>query len=387
MAIIEKPINVFTVANELGYHEYAPHPVTGQTVRKVDVGRLCTHANINKWAKYKPVRYPSVEELTEAQMHRQPASDTYHGIYIENSDSLLTLRDRIFGLLNKTHEYRRPRGGESEPFRVSDFNKYSQNGGGLVTTSGASGSIGGEMIVNVGEAFDAPPKNVWMTYGGLEPMESEYFLSKHDVYPSGYVHRGIMLTYNGVSYWKTGAVNWNNQILKSWLPTGTNSISVEAMQFMTNVQQTTLRNATSIPTGARFYAVLKDRNVPFSDNPYPIIVQKILAPGSLRYKMPPFLRAEFNTLMNRTEFTVRFDASVPEAGGGFIDDPTVFLVQKSDGRFVLTEGLGSFTLLNGEIKEFNGYFTGTASQNPIAHKVILMERRSERAETEILIKS
>ena len=99
MAIIEKPLNPFTIANELGYYEYAPHPVTGQTVRKVDWGRMCTHANINKWSKYKPVKFSSVEELTETQWMQ-----VYNGSLGES-----------------------PTGGADSPFRISDFSGYNHD--------------------------------------------------------------------------------------------------------------------------------------------------------------------------------------------------------------------------------------------------------------------
>lgn len=107
MAIIVKPLNPFTIANELGYYEYAPHPVTGQTVRKVDLGRLCTHANINKWSKYKPVRFPKDGELTEAEW-----KSTNYGL------GSGTTGDVYSG---------KPIGGSISPFRISDFVGYNHD--------------------------------------------------------------------------------------------------------------------------------------------------------------------------------------------------------------------------------------------------------------------
>lgn len=333
-----------------------------------------------------PHRLPSKGDLTEQQMAQQ-AQDVRHGIKIVNSSSPITLRGLIFGRENKTHEYIKPTGGESSPYRLGDFRNYSNSGGGLVTRTGASSLIGQEIIVNVGGAFDVPAKDVFMTYGGIEPMETDYLLAKQDVYPPDVVHRGIMLTYQGVSYYQTGVVNWNNSTLKAWLPQGTNNISVEAMQFMTNIAQPTLRNATNIPAGAHFYAVLKDASEGYSDNPYPIFVKKILAPGTLRYKEPPFLRAEYSELNNRVDFEVRFDASVAEAGGGFLDDITAVLFRRSDGVWLELKGVGDYPLANGEIKAFFGSFTSTAAQNPVGLMVKIIERQNDRVQSAILMKS
>ncbi len=120
--MIEKPLNVFEIANQLGYYEYAPHPVTGQTVRKVDVGRLCTHANINMWAKYKPVAFESVNALTDTERasvdwgFRAFSYPTYQ----EAAASGWT--------------YKKPMGGKSEPFRLADFEKYNHEAQPFVTS-------------------------------------------------------------------------------------------------------------------------------------------------------------------------------------------------------------------------------------------------------------
>lgn len=119
MAIIEKPINVFTVANQLGYYEYAPHPVTGQTVRKVDLGRLCIHPNINKWSKWKPVRYSSVTPITEAQL-----KSTNYGIgdlrFVPEVDILAQTKTGV-----PTPIYLKPSGGSGSPYRLTDFAGYN----------------------------------------------------------------------------------------------------------------------------------------------------------------------------------------------------------------------------------------------------------------------
>ena len=81
-----------------------------------DVGTLCTHANINKWSKWKPVRYATNTGITEEQ-----------------------LKSVQFGLTAATHltqsqmqgnsvvgwTYNKPLGGQNSPYRLGDFRNYN----------------------------------------------------------------------------------------------------------------------------------------------------------------------------------------------------------------------------------------------------------------------
>ena len=92
MALPNDKISIPMVARELGTTEN-------------DLGRLCTHENINKWSKYKPVRHPSKTKLTEEE-----------------------LKSTNFGLGHGTTggDYSgKPIGGEISPFRLSDFAGYN----------------------------------------------------------------------------------------------------------------------------------------------------------------------------------------------------------------------------------------------------------------------
>ena len=125
MAIIEKPLNVFTIADLLGYYEYAPHPVTGQTVRKVDVGRLCTHPSINMWSKYKPVDFNKLTELLPNDF----ATVNFGLTPPTPTTNYVTAANQKWG-------YRRPQGGATSPFRVADFNNYNHSAGAIVGVMG-----------------------------------------------------------------------------------------------------------------------------------------------------------------------------------------------------------------------------------------------------------
>ncbi len=81
-----------------------------------DVGTLCTHPNINKWSKWKPVRHNKVTGLVS-----QDLSDINFGIL-----PVVPMFDWELAL-SLNWEYGRPRGGDnnpSEPFRLGDFRNY-----------------------------------------------------------------------------------------------------------------------------------------------------------------------------------------------------------------------------------------------------------------------
>ena len=84
-----------------------------------DVGTLCSLNSINKWAKYKPVRYSTVTKLTEEQLK----SVNYGLVPSENPEIVskegLTYDGEI--QLGAEWIYNKPTGGSSSPYRLGDF--------------------------------------------------------------------------------------------------------------------------------------------------------------------------------------------------------------------------------------------------------------------------
>ena len=80
-----------------------------------DLGRLCTHTNINKWAKYKPIHHSGLQILSESARTDRQGDGEYYGIKIR-MDSM-----GMSSLHNVTFAYNRPKGGASSPYRLSDF--------------------------------------------------------------------------------------------------------------------------------------------------------------------------------------------------------------------------------------------------------------------------
>lgn len=85
-----------------------------------DLGRLCTHTNINKWAKYKPIHHSGLQILSESARTDRQGDGEFYGVKIR-MDSM-----GMSSLHNVTFAYNRPKGGASSPYRLSDF--INENG-------------------------------------------------------------------------------------------------------------------------------------------------------------------------------------------------------------------------------------------------------------------
>lgn len=75
-----------------------------------DVGQLCIHPNINKWSKWKPVKYNSIVPITQAQL----ASVNFGITPPTPSTDYTAVMDVKWG-------YSKPTGGSSSPYRLGDL--------------------------------------------------------------------------------------------------------------------------------------------------------------------------------------------------------------------------------------------------------------------------
>lgn len=85
-----------------------------------DLGRLCTHDNINKWAKYKPIHHSGLQILSESARTDRQGDGEYYGVMIRMGGMDMS------SLHKWTFAYNRPKGGASSPYRLSDF--INENG-------------------------------------------------------------------------------------------------------------------------------------------------------------------------------------------------------------------------------------------------------------------
>lgn len=110
MAIIEKPVS---------FREKVRATLGAATD---DCGLLCTHPNINKWSKWKPVPFPTEVELTYAQLQ-----SVNFGLSAPLNNANY---QNVVGI---KWIYNRPTGGASAPFRIGDFEGYDKEAAAIIT--------------------------------------------------------------------------------------------------------------------------------------------------------------------------------------------------------------------------------------------------------------
>lgn len=103
-----------------------------------DVGRLCAHQNVNKWARYKPVTVANVlrqitqTELSNAKYGLTPALNSMlfsKSDSTESGTSPVASATELETVLNSNQQwaYNKPDGAMASPFRLSDFSCPSDN--------------------------------------------------------------------------------------------------------------------------------------------------------------------------------------------------------------------------------------------------------------------
>lgn len=93
-----------------------------------NVGALCSHQNINKWSKYKPVIWPYTNtENLPTNMQRYQAADGKCGFKDIQWMSVQQILNHYLGNGLDCWEYAKPTGGASAPYRLGDFRGYDHN--------------------------------------------------------------------------------------------------------------------------------------------------------------------------------------------------------------------------------------------------------------------
>ena len=121
---IKKPVDIHTVSEVLKLSQ------TGEQVSSrntFDLADLCTHENINMWAKYKPFRSSIMFFRQDGDNTKSDRDDEMRRVNYGIEPPGTRGSSDIVSCINDEWTYNRPRGTVSEPFRLSDFINYSHN--------------------------------------------------------------------------------------------------------------------------------------------------------------------------------------------------------------------------------------------------------------------
>ena len=119
---IKKPVDIHTVSEVLKLSQ------TGEQVSSrntYDLADLCTHENINMWAKYKPFRSSVMFFRQDGDPTKSDRDDEMRRVNYGIEPPGTRDSSDIVSCINDVWTYLRPRGTVSEPFRLSDFINYS----------------------------------------------------------------------------------------------------------------------------------------------------------------------------------------------------------------------------------------------------------------------
>lgn len=91
-----------------------------------DLDKLCSSSSINKWAWYKPIRYATKEVITDtirisAKFGLSPVRNTNAELIFKQSSSMTLANFNSAAATTNEWTYNKPSGGESQPYRLSDF--------------------------------------------------------------------------------------------------------------------------------------------------------------------------------------------------------------------------------------------------------------------------
>ena len=168
--------------------------LTGSTSGSVNLSALCTHANINRWAKYKPVKYASDAPNRSGEWWK--AYNNGCGFEFNSGTTLFTdIIDMINAWIGKSGydwesfwPYVPPTGG-TYPYRLLDFNNYKHLAAKPWTTYSMPSSItryymdgaytigsNASVYANTDTTYALSVNDIKIPYGnGYMDMKSMYF--------------------------------------------------------------------------------------------------------------------------------------------------------------------------------------------------------------------
>jgi len=146
----------------------------GVTTSKLSV--LCTHPNINKWSKHKPVIYPA--DVTTGITNWWKSVDGLCGLTFNvytTAGSITTAGSFLYNLKNKLESwgYKRPFGGQTSPYRQGDFRGY-------YTDALPAISVSSDITAVISSS-----DNGFSIYAGSVNADNQYNISFNDIEYNG----------------------------------------------------------------------------------------------------------------------------------------------------------------------------------------------------------
>ncbi len=224
MALPNNKISVPDVRDELG-------------AATNDVGQLCIHPNVNKWSKWKPVRFNKVD-ITESELRSVNCGLLK---YQETTNFKLLIPSVLMWF------HLKPRGGsENEPYRLGDFRNYNNNGLPPITSIPAN-------MITVNKIIDPI---LTMTIGYVTqyslPQDDQSIMRIEDLNASiGNLYYAVVFEWVGQTYIKTayypvseygGTVtfNFSNEFPLNLISTGQDRYNFYNVLSNTRVTELTL---------------------------------------------------------------------------------------------------------------------------------------------------
>ena len=231
-----------SVTPNVGVSIYDVQRALGTT--KNDDGELCTHTNINKWAKYKPLKYSKIYELNSTDMlsvnygikdiptwTRLDYMSTF--LFSTSRASLSQTywpecdRDRTpsASLASEYWAYERPTGGSASPYRLTDFNNYYH--------------FAVAPVENMESPFiNISPEGLLQISFPKGPVDNPYTLLLEDLTYPGTMNQSISNMYFGVLMKKTSG----GATYASLMMSGSNYVKIgdvsSARYFVVGIQLT-----------------------------------------------------------------------------------------------------------------------------------------------------
>ena len=341
MALPDSNISVTMVKSELG-------------ASTNDVGQLCIHPNINKWSKRKPVRHTSVSPLTEAQLQ-----GTHYGLQLYELDA-------IEDILSANVEYLKPRGGNSEPFRLTDFIGYTKD----ATIPLGTGSTNNDIFALIRKR-PSPMIESFPVYTGANVIGA---IDYADLYSGlGNIYLGVYMTNGGQSVWFTNPdplpssgmsviyvyVDMGLAPMSDW--TGITSIHY----FLTNARKT--QDGVYVPsTTDRFYPLTTD-----SSNLNPVFYNIHWGPISEAFSAT-VLNFNFLEFGYQAEMDVVFSTIGSYFTGGEVRNAKIEFYSNSDYTGLTdTKNIGTFNI--GSEEEISFPITAVVPFNATAYYQVIVD--------------